>query len=186
MKTVLLTMFLTVFANAAFAMNLTEDPRFPYTGAKQAYESARSLQSKELIGKWMTTGVARKKGNSKDGYWPDGKFEIDGQPGYFMEIYDISSITDVFGNEVISTKLDLVGVETGKVYGESSFLTGYITATEVVLNYKMSGCPAVAECRMVDKLDMLLCRLSSVEEKNCSAKPAWAYIGLNRVPQPNF
>lgn len=189
MKTVLLAMFLTAFTDAAFALNLVDDPKFPYAGAKQAYESARVPRLEELTGKWMLTGFVREKSSSDAGYWPDGKYKVDGQPGYFMQIIEISSTMDIFGNEMLSSKESVVGVETGKVYEERLPIPGYVAKAEAVFNYNMSNsCPAILECRMVDKLAVLLCRHSSLEKKsNCSAKHAWAYTVFNKVPpKPSF
>lgn len=184
-------LFLTVLASSsAFAAEglLGPDQRFSFEGAKAAFESAQPPDAAGLVGMWLFVGRATipPADSSEDGYWPDGKFPIQGQSGFFF--YDISFAEaekepDAFGNVFLVLTAKLLGAETGRVY-DTFTREGRLTETGFRYPVKGNGIYTIeVNCKVVQKTGVLLCENKYNDSRAGSRNgKVFGYEGLVRRP----
>lgn len=173
---------------------------FSYAAAERAYATA-SVPPKEAFAKeWIAIGAVygSSSEHSKDYYTPDGKFQMDGYPGYFQYIHTYTQSKDAFGNEIYSRTSQIVGFETGKVYERYGPDAGMLTPFAYVFDTpeRDSACAQHWECRLVEVTPgpMILCAgFITDKRKSCAGyipadpKKAATYAGHfpRSVPAPN-
>ncbi len=162
MKNIFIFKFLFAGLLVMSQLALADDPQFPFAAADTAFSTAVPPASSQLQGQWTLIGLASNPQNTDDlsGYWPDGKFQLPNETGYFYQQAIISNGTTAFGTPSITWDEKRIGVETGHVYSE--FLSsGSITSTGAQLDTPPTDtiCAELEECRFVQAQSMLLCRL---------------------------
>lgn len=190
MNRFILVLFLSVFSGVAHGerLILNGDERFSFEAAHQAFQVAQAPSSTDLAGEWMMVGqaVIPKVRGVINGYWPDGRHPISGQPGFFYWFWNyIEKGPDSFGSPIWKVVMKLVGAETGKTYHEWEYSHVRLTSTGVKFFVRgtSSTCDLDAECRFVKDVGMLLCQSAINNASRDCAEPTGTitgYAGLVR------
>lgn len=177
--------------SAASSQAATTNARFSYQAAAQAFATGAVPTLETLVAnEWMLVGSASHESVPAEGsgYWPDGKLTRDGWPGYFYSLASFATLTDAFGNSILTRTGRYVGAESGKVYS-SATLNGAITPEGVVMtapNTKTS-CGGRLVCKMAASGRMLLCSTTWTDpDKACKKTPTGEPSGFTGyVPKAN-
>ena len=177
------------FVPASEAVEWTNDPRFSFPSAMEAFAAAAVPRSEDILGDWMRVGIALGANvtDSSGGYWPDGKYKVEGYSGTFISLFHFTSSTDGLGREAIAMKARTIGGETGKVHESWGPFTGVLNATGYVVNHERTGafCAAQWVCRIVQAQSMLLCQAVNKDSRRpCGYRDEIrGYHGLVRMAQ---
>ncbi len=163
MKNLILSLIVCFSFASQAERTLAADPNFSCESAQKAFAMSRPPTYDELLGTWTLIGFVSVRGTD-NGYWPDGKIAIKGQPGFFKELSVYTTATNGFGWTIVKLAGSLVGYETGKVYSQYQ-LTGELNLNGLVFHVAEDNdqnfCPAKVECRYFESKNMLLCRNDS-------------------------
>lgn len=149
-------------SSVSFAANrLANDPRFTYPAAGGAFQTATVPIVSDLVGTWTLIGIAAHPAVAKDsgaGYWPDGRYELEGASGYYKTAWQVTETVDTFGNTVLSNTYSTIGAETGKVYSTVGPYSGVLNSEGYVYDQEASAsrCASSIICRL--SKDTLLCQ----------------------------
>lgn len=185
-------MFKSLLSIAAFTCltataetTLSADSRFSFEAATDAFKTAQAPDLTQLVGKWMFVGSASapKYNSQQDGYWPDGRFPLPGWPGSFYWYWLNAEGKDVFGNSRLTTVVQTVGAESGKVYTSISY-SGKLTPTGYIFFMnKGNACNLDVECRLVPSNEMLLCDGTINDSRSgCQSGEVVTYSGFIKQP----
>jgi len=174
-KVIFLSLIAYFIGTGACAVAQGNDPNFTYVSADQAFASGTAPAEADLTQKWMMIGIATSYNLTPtwDGYWPDGKIQFSGYPGYFQKILTFSETTDTFGHMIYSWMMQLIGYESRKIYNTEGPVPGMITPSGYVVDFigDAPTCAVHSECRLVTSENgkVLLCADSGVDQRStCS------------------
>ena len=139
-------------------------PDFSYSAADTAFSAGQVPTANLVSGNWYLIGVASNPDQSNliSGYWPDGKFTLPYNSGYFFQKASLTSGSDAFGNPSITWSERRYGAESRKIYHEYDG-SGSINATlGLVIETQQTEtvCAQHGVCKLIPAQSMLLCQLT--------------------------